>query len=127
MALWVALVLGEPSLVHSCPVHGGGAAAVGQHGDMAGMAGHAAATHGAPASNRDGGQRHHHACTCPGDCTSTGTGPAALLPSPDVTVDAAERLVVAAAAPTAESRRARPAPPHALPFANGPPAPARAA
>ena len=140
LALWVALVVGEPSLVHSCPVHDGMAAA-GHGSHVAAMAtvmempassrsahGADASTTTAPAdtpapSHQDG----HHGCTCPGDC-SAGSASAPALPAPPTgALVVATYRAVAGARPAAASRP-RLAPPHALPFANGPPAaPSRAA
>jgi hypothetical protein len=128
LALWVALFVGEPGLVHGCPVHGGivAAAAPGHDGGGSRMAVMGDA-HAAPAHQHH--QGGHHGCTCPGDCTA-GSSVVPALPAAPTTGALVEPTyrVVADGRPV-EASLPRLAPPHALPFANGPPAaaPPRAA
>jgi len=108
-AAWLALVMGEASVVHHhCPMHDGPAPAAAS-GEMGGHAGHGGG--GAP----NGG---HHACTCIGACNASSavtlTRPAEL-PMPDVVVFAAS----APERPTDSAPTARAD--FSLPFANGPP------
>ena len=120
-ALWFAFVVGDPGLLHSCPMHGGHAVA-----GTAAPAGvqHHSATNAEHAS-MDHATQHdasHHGgsgpCTCVGSCC---VAPAvAPLPSvPALHVPAA----VAHAEPAARVAFvvAPAAPDTRLPFANGPP------
>src|SRR5437867_6761548 len=120
MALWLSLTLGEPGVVHFCPMHGGGAGAraVG-HG-----VGHDATTHAATQQHRAPPGHGHAGCTCLGACSVTGFGP--VLPSVAAPVPVAP-ISVPTAAPPAERAGRRPSPDRLLPFANGPPATAGAA
>jgi hypothetical protein len=113
-ALWFAVVLGDPGMLHSCAMHGGehaghGTAAAQHH--MAGMA------HEAPAEpQRD---QAPPVCTCVGHCCAT-TAPA---PLPLVATLELPALDVAHAAPNVVPAEIAPAAPdHLIPFANGPPA-----
>lgn len=111
LAIWLPLVLGEPGLVHACPMHGGPVATVSasHHGMDAG----AHASHDAPA-----GEHGHHTCTCVNTCGATGL--AVLVPErPAVPVAAAVSVAVAPQSP--ETTFPRLAAPYFLPFANGPP------
>jgi hypothetical protein len=126
-ALWFAFVLGDPGLLHRCPMHGGhGAGAIaptgGENHAMHGE--HSAASHTASndASQDVSHDAPHHGtssqCTCVGQCCVASV--AATLP-----------VVAAAYVPTTISRVEQPfvvalgdAPASAdtrLPFANGPP------
>ena len=108
VAVWLALVLGEPGLVHHhCPMHDGGSAS-------SAAAGHAA--HGE--QHAPGGGHGRHLCTCVGACTASGAA-AALVSSPEVPgaiVVAATCRPIPPAGAAAPPRRS-----FALPFANGPP------
>jgi hypothetical protein len=119
-ALWFAMVLGDPGVLHSCPMHGGhgaahGAAAAGSHGSHASHD-MAAADAGSP------GAAHHGdapaPCTCVGHCCAA---PAVAPVSPAATVavpDAVARVRDPLAAPAGDA----PASPDLrLPFGNGPP------
>ena len=120
-ALWFAFVLGDPGLLHRCPMHGGHgmasatASAGGEH-HMAAHGEHASASH-APSHDAS---RHDKTgpCTCVGQCCVAAT--AATLPTVaaayvPATVSRAEPslLVAFVVAPAAPDTR--------LPFANGPP------
>ena len=120
-ALWFAFVIGDPGLMHSCPMHGGhGATGIGTPAGMqhhsAGNAEHASMDH---ATSHDAS--HHGSngqCTCVGQCCVA----AALAPLPTVAA-----LYVPAAIALAEPAQhvafvvAPAAPDTRLPFANGPP------
>ena len=115
IAVWFVLVMVEPAALHSCPVHGGHAAAEGAGGSSGGHgAGSLHANHGssAPAPG------HHAACTCPGDCTAAGVGVA--VPSAMPGVVAAPVLQAPARVRITVVRATAPAD-FVLPFANGPP------
>jgi hypothetical protein len=127
-ALWFAFVLGDPGLLHACPMHGGHGvasatasasaehhAAHGEHGPTSNAATHSAshdASHDASHHGKTG------PCTCVGQCCIA----PAVAPLPTVaamhvpaTVSRAEPalLVAFVVAPAAPDVR--------LPFANGPP------
>ena len=110
MAVWLAVVLGEPAaLHHHCPMHDGPAPAAMAHG------GHA--EHHAPAP-----EHGSHACTCLGTCSAGGT---AAVPA------SAPAILASTAWSTAPAPRDRrplilPRRAFALPFANGPPVSLRA-
>jgi hypothetical protein len=107
MAVWLALVLGEPAaLHHRCPMHDGPAPA-------AVDAVHAGHESHAPSSDHGG-----HGCTCIGTCSAAG-GIAALVANPGAVVALESRRVES---PTPDHRAAPDARrAFALPFANGPP------
>jgi hypothetical protein len=97
MALWLVVNTTEPTLLHGCPMHGGGmhagsAAAPGEshaatsevHADPAG-GGRTAREGNAPAGAVDGsGQEahrpHQNVCTCLGDCSGGAATPLAGEP-----------------------------------------------
>ena len=124
-ALWFALVLGDPGVLHACPMHGGHG---GSHATVAATTSATASSHDAHASHDASGvaaaaeQSQHPdappACTCVGHCCAASV----VAPVPTV---AAVHVPTAAA----ESRHvsARPScdvpasPDRLLPFANGPP------
>lgn len=122
-ALWFAVIIGDPGLVHSCPMHGGhgmaqaGAAAIAMQ-DMMAMQGDqvASASDHASQGSQDHGTTSH--CTCVGQCRTVGT----VAPLPTVaslhvpaTVALAEPPLRLAFQPVAAAPDTR------LPFANGPP------
>jgi hypothetical protein len=121
-ALWFAVMLGDPGLLHTCAMHGGH----GSHGATPA----ATAAHDAPMAHGAHGAMHQSApadaprpdaagpCTCIGHCCAVTV--AAPLPTPatiPVPVAVAQERhpldAPAADAPAAPDRR--------LPFANGPP------
>ena len=124
-AVWFAFVLGDPGLLHRCPMHGGHglasatASAGAEHHAMA-HGEHDAASH--DASNAMSHDASHHGktspCTCVGQCcvasvvATVPTVAAAYVPT---TISLAEPtlFVALAVAPAA--------PDTGLPFANGPP------
>jgi len=121
-ALWFAIVLGDPGVLHSCPMHGGhGAAhAPAAAAASAGHEGHAAHGVAAESAPAHGGQHQDTPapCTCVGHCCAA----PAVAPLPKV----APLLVPAAVAevrhPMAAPSSDAPASPDTrLPFANGPP------
>ena len=119
-ALWFAIVLGDPGMLHTCAMHGGhgghgaasAAAATAHDGHMA----HGAAHQSAPA---DAPQPKSPApCTCLGHCCAvTVAAPLPALATVPVPVAVAEERhpldAPAVEAPAAPDRR--------LPFSNGPP------
>ena len=125
-ALWFALVLGDPGLLHSCPMHGGHAlagtaASAGMPHHSAGNAEHAAMDHTTSQQATSHDASHHGSsgpCTCVGSCCVAPAiaplpgVPAMHVPATVAHVEPAARVafVVAPAAPDTR-----------LPFANGPP------
>ena len=120
-ALWFAVIIGDPGLLHACPMHGshGGA-----HAAASSTAGehHSAAMHeGATtdAASHDASPHHgSNSCTCVGQCCATPS----LAPLPAVanlhvpaTVALVEPVQRVALQPTTAAPDLR------LPFANGPP------
>jgi hypothetical protein len=133
-ALWFAVVLGDPGLLHSCPMHGGHGAA--HAAASAGDVHQAHGAHGAHASDdvaSAGAMQHdaqhdaqqsapHHGktgpCTCVGHCcavSAVASVPATSAVHVPTTLARAEQPLVVALghAPAAPDTR--------LPFANGPP------
>lgn len=105
LALWFAIGMVEPPLLHRCPMHDGVGAWPMSH------EGHAHQSH-AP-----GGHSGPHQCTCPGSCC---VAPALALPV--ARVAAAPLVVIDAGEPWTPPLALVPSSaPHALPFANGPP------
>ena len=119
-ALWFAFVIGDPGLLHACPMHGGHgsahASAAAAH-DMAAMHGE----HGTSGSTTSHDGSPHHGstqCTCVGMCCAApavATVPAVVAMHVPVTVARAELVVRAALQPASAAPDTR------LPFANGPP------
>lgn len=111
---------GEASVVHWCPMHDGPmpvpAAQSGRH------AGAHDAHHAANAGHQ-GDAGGDHKCRCLGDCSQP--VPAAL-PGAGATWTTVAPVAVREAPLPERGRRPTPVP-HALPFANGPPAPGSAA
>lgn len=115
-ALWFAIVLGDPGVLHSCPMHGGHG---GSHTAVAAHAGHE--MHGASAAATSEAAQHHDApapCTCVGHCCAAST----VAPLPTVPAVYVPEAVAEVQHPlTAPSADAPASPDHRLPFANGPP------
>ena len=117
LAVWFPLIVGEPGVLHLCPMHGGVPAATSPqsmaHAHHAAMSSTERPTdHGRPP-----GHDHHH-CSCIGSCTSS----AAALPAPgdSVITIVGVNFTTRAALPNAESL-ARPAPEYSRPYTTGPP------
>ena len=109
LPVWLALAVGEPSVVHQCPMHGGSAMAMAEHG------GHAGHSHHAPAQS---GKQTHHTCSCISECANS----AALVVAQTPTIlwpNVLPAIRIAVASPLVPARRDAHTP---LPFANGPPA-----
>lgn len=75
LTVWFALVMVEPSPLHSCPMHSGGHAAI-DAATATSAAGHGA--HGVAAEHSAGravpetpAQPRGHVCTCLGDCSGS--------------------------------------------------------
>ena len=107
LAVWfgVSLTVVEAPALHQCPVHDGVAAL-----PMAMPHHHGGAPHGSPHGSG------HQGCTCLGDCSTTAV--VVVRPAPVV---AAAIVDAPPPPPFAERAAPRPATPHRLPFANGPP------
>lgn len=128
-ALWFAFVLGDPGLLHSCPMHGdhGTAHTMASAGTMQQMHG----AHDAPAMHdAASGMQHdsqqgspHHGrtgpCTCVGQsCVTSAVASVpvvAAMQVPTTTIARAEQPLVVALGQAPASPDTR------LPFANGPP------
>ncbi|MEO7457880.1 MAG: hypothetical protein ABIY52_16610 [Gemmatimonadaceae bacterium] len=109
-ALWFALVLVDPGVLHACPMHGGvhatTATSTMSH-EQASHAGH----HGAPAHDTN-------LCSCVGQCSAAAT----TIPVPQAATFAVPAHVAQPLALFHEPEDDAPASPGlALPFANGPP------
>lgn len=109
-ALWLAISIARPGIVHDCPMHGGATA-----GHAAHQAGHSAASHASHGST-DG--QAASVCSCLGDCAAAGAvslapmrlalGEGRIVETQDPGLPAHAYVPVARAL--------------LLPFANGPPA-----
>jgi len=128
-ALWFAFIVGDPGLLHACPMHGGhgvasatATAGAGRH--SATHAGHASMDHAATpdASQHTSQHTSHHGgtglCTCVGQCCVA----ANVAPLPTVSAMHVP-TVVSRAEPTLRVAFvvAPAAPDTRLPFPNGPP------
>lgn len=106
-ALWFAVALVEPALLHACPVHDTAASPTQ-------AAAHAHAGHEAAPSSQPSAGEH---CLCLGDCAhATALGLPSVVTRLDARVSAQERdpgLPDYAYVPVAAA--------HVIPFANGPP------
>jgi len=113
LAVWFVLCVTEPvAAMHHCPMHDGVAGVmVMPNGQM--MAGMAQPSHhpGQPPAPA-------HQCTCIGDCAGASF---AGLPALSISLGRVVVQTVRTETPTAPVAYPAPAP-HALPFANGPPA-----
>ncbi len=120
LALWFVLSVGEPSVVHFCPMHGG---LLGElrgmppMADMPGMAGMRMSTDGA--HRRSGSRSQPHHCTCIDSCV--GAGAAAVLPPMHVAIAPVAWTATAIPIVATAEILPRPAPPHAQPPGTGPP------
>ena len=120
-ALWFAFILGDPGLLHACPMHGGhgvasATASAGAEHHMAAHGEHASASHDASPDASHHGKTAP--CTCVGLCCiapALASLPAVAALHVPVTISRAEpaQLVAFVVAPAAPDLR--------LPFANGPP------
>jgi hypothetical protein len=117
LAVWFVLSVGEPSFVHLCPMHGGGAV---EHAGMGGAHAHGAHGHGAhrgAANDSPTSDHHAHHCSCISCCIGAG---AAALAAPPVSLPDAVAFDANAPIVTPETLP-RLAPPYTLPLATGPP------
>ena len=107
MAVWLAVSLAEPAILHACPVHGG----------IGAEASHAAMPHAMhhPVRHED---QARHLCSCIGACCSA--APIGLATAP-ISV-ASSAIVVTTDALLPEYSPSGASAEHVLPFANGPPA-----
>lgn len=111
-ALWFVLSVGEPSVAHRCPMHGG---MLMEHASPSAMAGQMAA-HDEHPSHDSGAQGHH--CTCIDCCVGASV---AALPALELSLAPATHVLVESPAFPSADVLPRPAPPHARPLATGPP------
>jgi len=127
LAVWFVLSVGEPSVVHICPMHASAAAELAEAGmvDVAmghgagEMAHHAAhhAGHGLSTDSHSTGQHQHH-CTCISCCVGSATSVLAATP-PRLETPAV--LAAVAKRPPRADVLALEDPPHLLPPGTGPP------
>jgi hypothetical protein len=111
--LWLTLAVGEPSLVHQCPMHGGTSATEASTSAHAVHGGHA--HHTAP---QQSGKQTRHSCSCISECANS----LAVVVATPATVPLAHVVPtthVEIATSLFQDRREAHTP---LPFANGPPA-----
>jgi hypothetical protein len=105
-ALWFAVVIGDPGVLHACPEHGAHAS----HGS------HAA--HHAAASQHGGAPAHSGGCTCMGSCCATPV----VAPLPGIAnFVVSEAIIPAVGQPEYSCAAPAAAAPRLLPFSNGPP------
>lgn len=110
-ALWFALVLGDPGVLHSCPMHGSHAG----HSAVTGHEPHAASHHAAAGEH---GSQHQAPCTCVGSCCASAVAvPHVVAESLVVIADVEQPQLVVAWRQVVLPR----APDVRLPFPNGPP------
>ena len=125
LAVWFPLVIGEPGVLHPCPMHGAGAAHATMH--HAGMqdaamhhgAMHDGAMHDAPSGAPAAPHHDHSGCTCITCCSVSVAG----LLAPDVpasTIDVVVRSVIAALPPATQLPQSSAT--HVRPYPTGPPA-----
>jgi hypothetical protein len=121
-AVWFAVVIGDPGVLHACPMHGGHGTSHAAAASSASDASDQHESHGASTS----GQASDEApppdasapCTCVGHCSAA---PAALpLPAP-ATVHVADVAAEVRRPASAPAPVVAPEPALRLPFANGPP------
>jgi hypothetical protein len=128
LTLWLPLIIGEPSLLQPCPMHGAAFLAAAANGAMSsgmahrlatGMAHEAHAVAGTPVSGHDhSSPGHHHICTCIGCCAGS---PAAVPTFGTSVATIVVATYVAASEPVESAALPRPAPPFSRPFTTGPP------
>jgi hypothetical protein len=123
-ALWFAIVLGDPGVLHACPMHGGGHGAGHAATAPAAPTGHEGhAMHGAPAAEQTAPGATQQSdtpapCTCVGSCSAASTA----TPVPVVAAVHVPEAVAEVRRPLAAPSVDAPASPALrLPFANGPP------
>jgi len=119
LAVWFVLSVGEPSVVHICPMHASAAAelAADGHGEPAHHAAGHHAEHGASSHSHSTGQHQHH-CTCINCCVGSA---ASALAASSVQLQTPHVVAVVAQLPSRDGVRALEAPPHLLPPSTGPP------
>ena len=122
-ALWFAVIIGDPGLLHACPMHGGHGVAHAAASSTASK--HHAATMHTTAATGDAVSHdasHHHGaantCTCVGQCCATPS----LAPLPTVaSLHVPATIALAEPVQRVALQPATAAPDLRLPFANGPP------
>jgi hypothetical protein len=121
LLLWFACMSGAPAALHSCPMHD---AALASAGSLDLAATHVGGPHDAHAHHLPRRDNDHRACTCIGDCCANGLAPG--LPAARVVLLEGSDGTARPPLPPPDSR-ALAAPEFLLPYANGPPGPARVA
>lgn len=111
LPLWLVLAIGEPSLVHSCPMHGAAGLQHGSGDPHAAHAGHA------PVDSRPEAPPPTHNCSCIGTCTM---GAGAVVPPVAVALVAGVSFVEPLS-PATRVQHARYEADRLLPYPNGPP------
>ena len=107
IGLWFLIVMIEPEVVHSCPVHG-----------RTSSAGAAHAVHHVPASTQDKSDNSSHGlCSCPGDCAqSSSVAISVVFPEVDAIVAIVSEPAIAVSESSFPERADL-----VLPFSIGPP------
>ena len=125
LAVWFVLSVGEPSVVHFCPMHASAAAELAyarmspfamQRDAAHGAAGHHA-QHGASSHSQSSGQHQHH-CTCIDCCIASASS---ALVATGVELPTTPVVAVLERLPSSNGLPALEAPPHLLPPSTGPP------
>ena len=111
--VWLGVVFSEPAALHSCPMHGDHAA------HLSGTPASAPMSHGA--MSHDASHQHDSGkpCTCLG--TSCCTAATVLPDAPVAEILTTDVQVAVVVYPAVANQSTAVAPPHSLPFANGPP------
>jgi hypothetical protein len=122
LTLWLPLILGEPSLLQPCEMHGAAVVASAEGAAMAhhasDAAGHASHHMSAAADHASDSHQQHTDCSCIGCCSSS-SAVAASFDAPIAAVVVATYPV--APAPVEAAALPRPAPEFARPYTTGPP------
>jgi hypothetical protein len=113
-ALWLAISIAEPAVLHLCPMHDGVAAAAGTQGDHTGHGAHAAAD---AAADANAPSDEESSCLCIGDCPAAAG--VSLLPAGVAITDVVLTIGTDSGLPDFEYLPVSRA--LLLPFANGPP------
>jgi hypothetical protein len=115
-ALWFAAVLGDPGVLHACPMHGGHGGA-GHSAAAAAPAGHMG--HAMPGTSEATPHQDAPApCTCVGHCCATPAAAPVLVVAAVHVPEAVAEVRHPLAAPSSDVPAS---PALRLPFANGPP------
>lgn len=121
LAVWFVLSVGEPSVVHFCPMHASAAAELASMG--LGEASHHAAGHHthhgmAGESRSPDHHQHQHHCTCIDCCVASASS---ALAASAVQMEAPRVVVIVAPSPSRTDVLPLDEPPHLRPPSTGPP------